>query len=175
MKKILHNTTKYDGSLHYRFDVTEILRTDRALVVYKDPDALIKSYRGEFRGNKRNLGIFFPDSYYNVIIMWEKDWSPRCIYVNIATPAVWNDGEVTAIDMDLDLFRRHGEDEIHIDDEDEFELHQVKYRYPQELIDRCLAETDLVYGLMQKGESMFSDEVYDWRPGKQLPFDLPAG
>lgn len=171
MKNIIHNTKKYDGSMHYRFKTKEILRTDSVLVIYKEPDAQISGYRGEFKSGRSYLVFMFSDRYYNVIIMWEKDWSPRMIYVNIATPAVWDHQEVSAVDLDIDVYRMYGKSEITIDDEDEFEIHRKEFGYPQELVNRCLNETKQVYGILEKRNGIFSDEVFSWRPGKQLPFD----
>ncbi len=171
MKKIIHNTKKYDGSIHYRFETEEILRTDSVLVICKEPDAQISGYRGEFKSGRSSLVFMFSDRFYNVILMWERDWSPRMIYVNIATPAVWDHREVSAVDLDIDVFRMCGNSEITIDDEDEFEIHRKKFGYPQELVDRCLAEKKQVYGILEKMTGIFSDEVFSRRPGKPLPFD----
>ena len=172
MKIINHNTKKYDGSIHYRFKAEEIFRTDSVLVIYKEPEAPIHSYRGEYKNGRNNLGIMFTDRYFNMIIMWEGDWTPRMIYANIATPAVWDHREVSAVDLDIDVFRRCGHDEIVIDDKDEFEIHSKKYSYPQDLVDRCIKETEYVRSLFKKGEGIFSEEIFKWRPGKPLPVDI---
>jgi protein associated with RNAse G/E len=59
------------------------------------------------------------------------------IYVDIASPAQWiGEGRVEMLDLDLDIARlRDGT--TYVEDEDEFELHQKLYGYPQELIDNA--------------------------------------
>jgi uncharacterized protein len=56
------------------------------------------------------------------------------IYCDITTPARWpSAGEVTMVDLDLDVARRRGGD-VELWDEDEFASHQVAYGYPAETI-----------------------------------------
>ena len=65
------------------------------------------------------------------------------LYVDIIAPAVWEDGRVTVIDLDLDVVRRRDRSVV-IDDEDQFAEHQVSLEYPQALIDGALAATERV-------------------------------
>jgi hypothetical protein len=60
--------------------------------------------------------------------------NPRVlVYVDIATPPVW-DGEVLrTVDLDLDVVRPV-DDEVFVDDEDEFAAHQVEFGYPDDVI-----------------------------------------
>lgn len=55
------------------------------------------------------------------------------VYVDIATPAVWDGTVLRSIDLDLDVIRRR-DGTVHLDDEDEFAAHQVEYGYPAEVI-----------------------------------------
>lgn len=56
------------------------------------------------------------------------------VYIDIATPAVWNvDGtEVTAVDLDLDVVRTW-DGSVFVDDEEEFVEHRKLYNYPPEI------------------------------------------
>lgn len=54
----------------------------------------------------------------------------------------WSDEKVSAVDMDLDLIRFAGEDEIILDDEDEFLENSQIFNYPKELIDMCRIEAE---------------------------------
>ncbi|MFT4166094.1 MAG: DUF402 domain-containing protein [Microlunatus sp.] len=56
------------------------------------------------------------------------------IYVDIATPAVWDGSVLRSIDLDLDVIRRQ-DGTVLLDDEDEFAEHQVAYGYPAEVIE----------------------------------------
>jgi protein associated with RNAse G/E len=69
------------------------------------------------------------------------------VYVDIATPATWADGEVTMVDLDLDVIRRVN-GHVFVDDEDEFAEHQVRFGYPAEVVaaaqESCAAVLDAV-------------------------------
>jgi len=56
-----------------------------------------------------------------------RDWCD--IYVDITTVPTWEGPTMRAVDLDLDVFRRL-DGTVAIDDEDEFEEHQVTYGYP---------------------------------------------
>jgi uncharacterized protein len=56
------------------------------------------------------------------------------IYCDVTTPVQWpSAGEVTMVDLDLDVARRRDGD-VELWDEDEFACHQVKYSYPADVI-----------------------------------------
>jgi protein associated with RNAse G/E len=55
------------------------------------------------------------------------------IYADITTPVEFSDGQVTMIDLDLDVIKRR-DGTVFIDDEDEFAEHQVRYGYPPDVI-----------------------------------------
>jgi protein associated with RNAse G/E len=58
------------------------------------------------------------------------------IYCDVTTVPQWHDGEVTMVDLDLDVLRfRDGR--VHLDDEDEFAEHQVSYGYPDDIINQA--------------------------------------
>ena len=122
---MLLDTTKYDESLHYRFAVEPVYRGEDTLAVYRGPDGMLESYRGTLRAKEHVLIVFYSNQYYNVAIHWNHDWSPLMHYVNIATPATWDDERVTAIDLDLDVIRVARDGRILIHDEDEFAEHAV--------------------------------------------------
>jgi protein associated with RNAse G/E len=76
------------------------------------------------------------------------------LYVNINTPAVWTPGLVTAVDLDLDVVRAH-DGLVEVVDRDEFELHQRRYGYPQDLIERTEAATADAFERVRRNEPPF--------------------
>jgi len=65
---------------------------------------------------------------------------PIAVYVDVTTPPVWDGATdratVTMVDLDLDLDVVLGRDgSLLLDDEDEFEEHQVTLAYPGEVVD----------------------------------------
>jgi protein associated with RNAse G/E len=164
MKKILVHSTKYDGSLHYRYD-TMLVREDAALlVVYMAPGTAIQSYRGSMIADNHNLQLYWADRPYNLHVSWYADWRPRNHYINVATPAVWSDGQLHFVDLDLDVIWRSSTGEVILDDEDEFDLHQVRYGYPRELIEQSWRSSTEVRELIAQRSYPFDGSLHSWRP-----------
>ena len=78
------------------------------------------------------------------------------LFVDIVTPPVWiSDHRYEMIDLDLDV-AVHIDGTIEIQDEDEFEIHQVTYEYTPEMIDGARRATDeVVAGLKAEREPFF--------------------
>lgn len=78
-------------------------------------------------------------------------------FVDITTPPVWvTPNRYELIDLDLDV-AIHVDGTIEVQDEDEFEIHQVKYGYTRELIDGARRATDeIVVALRSRSEPFFS-------------------
>jgi protein associated with RNAse G/E len=172
MGKILHNTTKYDGSLHYRFRTELVWQDHHVLVLYRPPDTAMETYRGSFASDRRALFFFFRDRYHNSMVSWQRDWTPHMLYANIATPARWNRRQVNAIDLDLDVIHLARDGQIIVDDQEEFEQHIRLFNYPAELVSECRRELQTVRGAMEREEGVLSPDLYDWRPGDSGAPDL---
>ena len=84
------------------------------------------------------------------------------VYVDIATPAVWDGAILRSIDLDLDVIRRQ-DGTVLLDDEDEFAAHQIAYGYPTEVIE--LAERTAAEVLMAVRERTppFGNTSDHWR------------
>ena len=69
------------------------------------------------------------------------------VYVDVATPVVWQGSTATSIDLDLDVVRGSNGLVI-VDDEDEFAEHQVAFGYPPDVIasaeDSCAELVELI-------------------------------
>lgn len=80
------------------------------------------------------------------------------LYIDICTPAVWNERGARTVDLDLDVVvwapARGGH--IELVDEDEFAEHQVTLGYPERLIAETRAAADDVYARVREGRSPFS-------------------
>lgn len=168
MRELPVNSTKFDGSIHYQFLTRELRRGERELVTYHTPGTPVRSYRGEYTGIMHMLSFFWTDKHYNLHVCWFSDWRPRSLYVNVATPATWHDNVIRYVDLDLDLIVRPGNDEPHIDDEDEFTAHGKLWGYPPDLIARCRASVEEGKRLFAAKNWPFTDELFSWRPGMPL-------
>jgi protein associated with RNAse G/E len=168
VKQLLVHSSKFDGSLHYRYPVFEVQRTKDLLVTFTSPPYPVQSYRGEWMGKKRLLSFFWKDQPFVLHVRWEESWDPEFLYVDIATGTGWDDSVVRYVDLDLDLIRRNESTEIHLDDEDEFEEHRVLWNYPPELVIQCHKAVETVRRLLQAGEPPFSTELFTWRPAPPI-------
>lgn len=167
---MLAHSTKYDGSLHYRYPTRLVHQEPELLVVYAGSGTIINGYRHvDFAGTQHSLGLLWPDRHYNLWVKWEPDWTPACQYVNIATPASWDHGMFRFIDLDLDLIHEPDTAEPRLDDADEFERHAKTFGYPADLVARCWAAVDEVRDLFAGRVWPFDGSLYHWRPGVPFP------
>ena len=168
MNDLTLNSTKYDGSLHYRYSVRAVHRREDRLTTFHAPGSPIESYRGQWTGKKYFLSTFWKDKPYVLHVRWDELWTPEFLYVDIATRTNWDDHTVRYIDLDLDLILRDNETAIHLDDEDEFEHHQVRFSYPPALIAQCRSAVEEVRQLLGSGRPPFTKSLFAWRPGKSV-------
>lgn len=83
-------------------------------------------------------------------------------FVDIVTPPVWvSESRYEMIDLDLDVVRRQS-GAVEIEDEDEFEIHQVRYRYTEEMIRRALETTDRVVAQLEGSREPFFAVAASW-------------
>ncbi|GHH63736.1 hypothetical protein GCM10017673_05180 [Streptosporangium violaceochromogenes] len=61
------------------------------------------------------------------------------VYCDVSTVPRWSGGEVTMVDLDLDVIRVREDGRVFLDDEDEFEEHRVTYAYPPEVVGNARA------------------------------------
>ncbi len=166
---MLFHSTKFDGSLHYRFEVERVHEAPNLLVTYRSPGVPMESYRGSWASRYHLLLLHWTDRHWNLCIHWHADWSPKEHYVNIATPACWADGVLRLSDLDLDLILPNGANEPRLDDADEFERHRKQLAYPDDLVNICWRTVDDVRDQMRRGLPPFDGALFAWRPGLALP------
>jgi uncharacterized protein len=164
MKTIPVHSTKYDGSLHYRYPSTLVREEGDLLLLYMRPGTAIESYRGAQVASNHTLQLYWSDRPYNLHVSWYADWCPRNHYVNIATPATWHDGSLRFVDLDLDVIWRSSTGEIILDDEDEFADHQVRFGYPPDLVERAIRSGAEVRDLIARRVYPFDGSLHGWRP-----------
>jgi protein associated with RNAse G/E len=56
------------------------------------------------------------------------------IYCDVTTPALWSGDSVRVADLDLDVRRRRDEGAVELLDEDEFEMHRLRFGYPPDVV-----------------------------------------
>lgn len=74
--------------------------------------------------------------------------SPMVVYIDVTTVPVWHGDEIWAVDLDLDVIRSR-DGRLWIDDEDEFEAHQVELGYPAGVIAHARATADALFAAVE--------------------------
>ncbi len=164
MKSLLVHSTKYDGSLHYRYPMQVIREEPGQLTLFGPAGTPVDGYRGMYRATHHALELYWPDRCYNLSVLWHADWRPRMHYVNIATPARWGDGTLRFVDLDLDVVWLAESGDVILDDQDEFALHQERFGYPADLVARCWQSSADVRDLVARRVYPFDGSLYAWRP-----------
>jgi len=164
MRPFAVHSTKYDGSLHYRYPAVVVREEPDLIVLYGAPGTPLDSYRGQMLAHNHTLEFYWSDRFYNLNVNWYEDWRPRSHYINIATPATWPNGTLHFVDLDLDVIWRATTGEVILDDEDEFALHQVRFGYPAELIARARRSSEEILAMIAARIYPFDGSLHRWRP-----------
>lgn len=83
-------------------------------------------------------------------------------FVDIVTPPVWVSGSrYEMVDLDLDV-AVHRDGTIEVQDEDEFQVHQVRYGYTEEMVGTALSETNRIVDLLERRSEPFFEVAGRW-------------
>jgi uncharacterized protein len=83
------------------------------------------------------------------------------LYVDVTTPPTITGDVIEAVDLDLDVLRTR-DGLVLLDDEDEFEEHQVLYGYPPEIIAGARASADRLMAAVAAGDEPFGGVGDNW-------------
>jgi len=86
---------------------------------------------------------------------------PVSVYVDIATPPVWEGNALRTVDLDLDVVRNH-DGEVWVDDEDEFAEHRVALGYPDEIASGAERSCALVRARVAAGRPPYDGSHEPW-------------
>ncbi len=135
--------SKWDGTPHWAFDTERIGEDEHGVWLWapqgtelrRGTDKTIHAERGFVK-------VITPDRWWTAVWNIGPGFGERAIevYVDVITPAVWDEDTVRMVDLDLDVIRR-SDGTFEIDDEDEFEEHRVLFGYPDYVVDKARTET----------------------------------
>lgn len=84
------------------------------------------------------------------------------VYCDVTTPATWTgNGEVTVVDLDLDVRRRRWGKIERLDD-DEFVAHQVEFGYPDEVVAQATEASLWLVAALGDGTEPFATAFRPW-------------
>lgn len=128
--------TKWDGRAHWAFDMRHLGDDEHGTWLWAPVGTVLR--RGTDKTVRVQAGfakLIAPGHWWSAIWNDGGGGSDRTIdvYVDIITPAEWDEDTVRMVDLDLDVVRRlDGTVEIH--DEDEFDEHRVAFGYPEAVV-----------------------------------------
>jgi uncharacterized protein len=125
---------KYDQQVHLQF-TAEIVDDDGDQVRIRYPlgTRIQHHTRGLLFREETNTEVWLWRSrWYNVFVNLYPDGSAKSFYCNVAQPVVLDSVRLYWIDLDLDVKVRP-DGSYDILDEDEFEVHRLKYGYPADV------------------------------------------
>ena len=146
---------KYDGSLHWNQDM-RLLGEDEHGVWTGAPAPMVM---------RKGDGPLVELPHAGVMLFPRAGWWTAAfndvpnqteIYCDITTPVSWpSPGEVTMVDLDLDVVRKR-DGLVALLDEDEFAEHQVAYGYPAELISQAEGAARWLQRVLADGTEPFA-------------------
>jgi hypothetical protein len=86
---------------------------------------------------------------------------PVTHFVDITTQPVRTGDRIEMIDLDLDVLVK-ADGQVLIEDEDEFQVHRVRYGYSGEMIERARAETEQVTRMLRRRQEPFFEVAAHW-------------
>ena len=135
---------KYDGSLHWHAWLRRLGDDEHGTWLGATPETAWQ------RGSEPPITMPGP----HVILVPSGQWWVAAfnaapakfdVYVDITTAASWPTAdEVTMVDLDLDVVRHRHSGGSELLDEDEFQEHQLRYAYPDEVVRSSRAAADLL-------------------------------
>jgi len=102
------------------------------------------------------------DGWWHLHYSGQNDFSDYMLFIDIVTPPVWvSPNRYEMIDLDLDIGVTM-DDKVVVEDEDEFEIHQVEFGYTTEMIERARSETERILDALHNSSEPFFDVAAAW-------------
>lgn len=152
-----YRTEKWGGGPHYRRQVHRLGEDEHGTWIWGPAGCTV--WRGDepaFTTDSDALLLAVPDAWWSP--GWWVDHAEVDVYVNIGTPFVVGDDQLTSIDLDLDVIR-FNDGHVELVDRDEFDVHQRELGYPVEVIDQVERAAALALDLVAAGAPPFDDRA----------------
>ncbi|WP_026211673.1 DUF402 domain-containing protein [Longispora albida] len=151
--------TKYDGSLHWNHPAMYLgedshgvwLGIPAGQTLLRDTTPKVLTYR---------FVMLFPrDGWYTASFNARPNRTE--LYCDVTTVPVFDGGEVTMVDLDLDI-TRYRDGSVSLLDEDEFVEHQAKYHYPPDVVTAAVDSAEWLLGTVRTRQAPFDDTHEKW-------------
>lgn len=153
--------TKWGDIPHWSFDMNRLGEDEHGVWLWMPPGtSMRRGTDAPILSRNPAVKVITPGQWWTAI--WnDGDESTYELFVDIATPAVWDGDAVRLIDLDLDIAKRRGGG-IEIQDEDEFAVHQVEYGYPDHIVEKAITETARLAAAVERGDEPFGSVAHQW-------------
>lgn len=153
---------KPNGKPHQSWSSNLILQSGDWIITYSDYATPVRHHTKDltYVMQHSNLGIFNTKEYYNIFIDFHKDGTFKMLYINVATPAILQNNEITWTDLELDVVRLPGK-LAELVDEDEFQEAKASGLLPADLADKAEAVAAELMQVVDMGGFPFLAVNYD--------------
>jgi len=155
--------TKFDGSLHWHHSMQYLGEDEHGSWLGAAAGATTQ------RGSEPPIVFDMPTA---LLLPNDGQWwtaafngepSRTEIYCDISTPPRWpHPGEVTMVDLDLDVIRIRADQQVLLLDQDEFADHQMLYRYPDDVIAQAEQAAAWLQEAIKGGSEPFTTVYRAW-------------
>jgi predicted RNA-binding protein associated with RNAse of E/G family len=158
--KVEWDGRKWPDQVHWQYALRRLGRDEHGVWLYAPPDTVVQRGEEPPRGLEAGFVALVPeDAWWTAEFYWDHPW--LAVYVNIGTPCEWDGDRVTQIDLDLDVVRLL-DGSVKTIDEDEFADHQIRYDYPQELVDAARRAANETTRMLEEGVEPFGVAANHW-------------
>jgi predicted RNA-binding protein associated with RNAse of E/G family len=155
-------TRKWPDEPHWEFDAFRLGADAHGIWVGVPEGTLLSKPTRAFHATADHVVLIPHDAWWLGTFYGSDLTRPFDVYVDITTPAQWiSEDLVKAVDLDLDVARRPGE-EAFLDDEDEFALHRVTLNYPPEVIQNAERSAVEIMAAVQSMTPPFDGLHLEW-------------
>jgi protein associated with RNAse G/E len=154
---------KFDGSLHWHHTMTR-LGEDEHGVWLGAPIGTVygKGPVTEVYATEERRVMLFPRNAWWTALFHDAP-AHLDVYCDVTTPPQWmHAGEVTTVDLDLDVCRIRADGSVFVDDEDEFALHKDRYGYPPDVIASAESAAASLTAALRDAREPFAGRYRHW-------------
>jgi protein associated with RNAse G/E len=155
---------KFDGRPH-RWVTARLLGDDEYGTWLGTPRGTVVHYAYGSRPTGRTradaVRLLPSDGWWMAMFLADPD--VRELYCDVISPPVWTAaGEITVIDLDIDVIRYRADKRVVVEDEDEFEEHRATLGYPPEVVAGALAGAASLRAALLRDEEPFAGHYRGW-------------
>lgn len=150
---------KFPDILHYEWEGELLLHTsDYLLVLCKPGRKLIHHTKNKIFTIENTSLEYFSLKEWFTAAMEVEDGKVVSTYCNVAKPSIFNNEEISFVDLDLDFIQEKNREWIVVD-EDEFESNSIKFGYSIELKRETLKALKRLKEEVTRGNFPFNNQV----------------